>query len=274
MMNAITDPSTPGLPWSGSGRHPQPGDLQTLPGHDAPSLPFPRPEPGDLAPLDIIGPDNRVHIPDTKQSPWRMVCHLVVENDRGHHVTGTGWFGGPSTVFTAGHNLLDQTQGHRARRVWVIPGRQGQHAELGQFEATGFDTHATWQSQQPPGFDVGVVWLGSDVGNKLGWFGFKALTDQELKGLLIHSAGYPDDRKFGTPLGTPMFCQCPIDRVNGRMLAYALDTRPGQSGSPVYILDALQRATALAVHAYGNPQVNHAVRLVDDLVQQFTAWWR
>jgi V8-like Glu-specific endopeptidase len=247
-------------------------DLRTLPGHDAPPLPFPPPSADDVAPLDIFGPDNRVDIADTRPPPWCMVCHLVVENDRGLLFSGTGWLGGPSTVYTAAHVLLDATQDHRARRVKVMPGRMGHVGSV--FDATGFATHAQWQQGQPAGFDVAAIWLATPIGRTLGNFGFQARADTALNQQAVESAGYPDDRAQGRPFGTPMRCSDRIRGVLPRLLATQLDTRMGQSGSPVFVRDTQGRPIALGIHAYGNPQTNHAVRLTDDLVQQLVAWWR
>jgi V8-like Glu-specific endopeptidase len=270
----MPDPSAPvpGEPSSGTGEPLANTDLQTLRGHDAPQLPFPAPTADEIEPLDIIGADTRVEITDTRPVPWCLVCHLVVENDRGAFFTGTGWLGGPSTVYTASHVLLDAKQDHRASRVWVIPGRQGNAGST--LQAVGFETHPQWLHGQQAGVDVAAIWLPSPIGQKLGNFGFKALADAALNNLPIESAGYPDDRDVGRPIGTPMRCSDQIRGVLPQLLATQLDTRVGQSGSPVFVRDTLGRPIALGIHAYGNPMMNHAVRLTADLVKQFVVWWR
>lgn len=256
---------------SGSGEALDVKDLQSLNGHDAPPLPFPAPEPGVAEPMNILGDDTREVIADTQLVPWRMVCHLIVENDRGIMSTGTGWLGGPRTIYTAAHVLLDSTKAHRATRVWVIPGRRGNFGST--FEAAGMEVHPNWPNGQPPAFDAASIWLATPIGQKLGNFGFQARPDANLDQLSVESAGYPDDREFGRPIGTPMCCRDQIRRVYLDLLATQLDTRFGQSGSPVFVREA-NGPIALGIHSYGNPVMNHAVRLTPGMVQQLVAWWR
>jgi len=142
------------------------------------------------------------------------------------------------------------------------------------FAAVGFETLAQWKLNQPAGFDAGVIWLDTPIGRTLGNFGFQALSDSALNQLPVESAGYPDDRDLGRPIGTPMRCDDRVRSVLPRLLATQLDTRMGQSGSPVFTRDAAGRPITLAIHAYGNSQMNHAVRLTPDLVQQLATWWR
>lgn len=271
MSGATSCAGAAGEPTPGSGEALEVADLRALNGYDAAPVPLPPPEAGQAQPLDIIGDDSREVIADTRVSPWRMVCHLVVENDRGLRFTGTGWLGGPRTVYTAAHVLLDLRQAHRATRVWVIPGRKGNVGST--FEAIGMDVHPQWRNGQPEGFDAAAIWLSTPIGQTLGTFGFQARPDSTLNQLPVQSAGYPDDRDLGRPIGTPMRCDDHIHRVLPQLLATQLDTRVGQSGSPVFVSEA-QGAIALGIHAYGNPTMNHAVRLTNDLARQLVAWWR
>lgn len=258
-------------PTLGNGEALEVADLRVLNGHDAPPVPLPLSEPSQAQPFDIIGNDTREVITDTLVSPWRMVCHLVIENDRGIMFTGTGWLGGPRTVYTAAHVLLDIRHAHRAKRVWVIPGRKGNIGST--FEAVGMDVHPQWRNGQPEVFDAAVIWLSTPVGQALGTFGFHARPDSVLNQLPVQSAGYPDDRDLGRPIGTPIRCHDHVHRVLPQLLATQLDTRVGQSGSPVFVSEA-KGAIALGIHAYGNPTMNHAVRITSDLAQQLVAWWR
>lgn len=266
-----------GEPSSGSGESLDVSDVRSLNGHDAPSLLSPThaplsPQAPDFPePKDIIGDDTRVEVTDTRLVPWRMICHLVVENDRGVRFTGTGWLGGPRTVYTAAHVLLNIQQAHRALRVWVIPGRRGNVGSI--IEAIGMEVHPQWSNGQPASSDVAAIWLPTTIGQTLGNFGFQARPDAKLNQLPVESAGYPDDRDFGRPIGTPMRCNDLVRSVLPELLATQLDTRIGQSGSPVFVSEA-QGPIALGIHAYGNPAMNHAVRITPDLLRQLVAWWR
>ena len=243
-----------------------------LPLAQAAALPTePWPSAPGLKPLDIIGRDDRQPVPDAGQPPWCLVCHLLIEDSQGRTHTGTGWLAGPFTVFTAGHNLLYRRVGHQARRVWVVPGRQGAQAPLGIFESTQFDVHPQWRAGDSAEVDVGVVWLPPSAGPAKGWFGFSAQPDPVLQGLAVRSSGYPDDR---LPFGSQWFTDSQIHRVQPQMLAYGLDTLPGQSGSPVFALDASGRAVAVGVHVYGAGHENLGVRISRPIFDQLSAWWR
>lgn len=260
-----------GDPWAGNGDALEASELEHLAGQDALPLPFLPPVPGIALPENVIGPDSRQEITDTGPIPWRLVCHLVVQNDRGLMFTGTGWLGGPSTVFTAAHVLLNANQAHRATKVWVIPGRRRNVGTT--LQASGMVVHPQWVQGQPAAFDVAAIWLPSPIGKQLGTFGFQARADLSLNQLPIESAGYPDARSLGLPIGTPMRCSDRIRGVLPDLLATQLDTDSGQSGSPVFVNEA-RGPIVLGVHAYGNTAANHAVRLTPALVQQLASWWR
>lgn len=269
MPDACTPPGLPAAP-SATLAAQQPLTL-AAPGLDAQSLPYPSDRPPGWAPFDVIGADDRQLVPDARQPPWCMVCHLVVQNDRGRFSTGTGWLAGPDTVLTAAHVLHDATLDHRAQRITVYPGRVGGTA-LAEHVAVGFALHPGWVGAQPPGQDIAVVWTSGAPGRRWGWFGFRAGNAAELQHRQVHTAGYPDHKVH--PPGTLMWTQGPVAQVFDQLLRYALDTQPGQSGSPVYTLDAKGLPTAVGVHAYGSPTGNHAVRLTTEVVDRLKAWYR
>lgn len=229
------------------------------------------PSSPSLHPRDVIGRDDRHPVPDSRQRPWCQVCHLVIEDTRGSFHTGTGWLAGPSTVFTAGHNLLYRRQGHEAVRVWVMPGRAGATAPGGQWESRAFDVHPQWRATGRAEADVGVVWLPEPAGQALGWFGFSAQPDSVLQGLPVRTAGYPDDL---APFGSQWFVDGRVAEAGAAMLAYALDTMGGQSGSPVFTFDADGRAVAVGIHVYGAVTRNLALRITQPVFDTLSAWWR
>ena len=46
----------------------------------------------------VLGPDDRVQVPDPENAPWRMVCALTIVSRNGGTQPGTGWLAGPRTV--------------------------------------------------------------------------------------------------------------------------------------------------------------------------------
>ena len=151
-----------------------------------------------------------------------------------------------------------------------MPGRNGDAVPYGYFTSTRFATHPQWQNNGDRTHDLGVVWLDQPIGNQIGWFGFAAQPDASLNNLLVNNSGYPVDK----PLGTQWFNGGRIQKVNPQMLAYGLDTEPGQSGSPIFYFDAQMRRIVVAVHAYGDSSENLGVRVTNDVYAAMTGWIR
>lgn len=231
----------------------------------------PAPEPG-MQPLDIIGPDTRKPVPDARQVPWRMICHLIMEDANGSLSVGTGWLAGPSTVFTAGHNLFNPATGQAMRRVWVIPGRDREQSAMGYVMSQAMEVHPQWRQLGRKDADIGVVWLPSPMGRQLGWFGYTMVNDAALASPVIVS-GYPQEQPR-KPFGTQWFDQGFATPKDAQMLRYLIDTMQGQSGSPVFQRNAQGQPVAIGVHVYGNGNENLAVRITQAMFQQLTDWWR
>ncbi|NUP86854.1 MAG: serine protease [Burkholderiaceae bacterium] len=217
-----------------------------------------------------IGRDDRVPVPDTTTLPWRCVCQIVIDGLHAEQALGTGWLAGPRTVFTAGHNLYSHKLGRRARRVTVMPGRCGDVAPFDYFRSVRFEVHPQWLAHGDARFDLGVVWLDSDVGYDVGWFGFASRPDEALAELIVNTAGYPADKR----IGTQWFNAGRISHIGTQSISYGLDTEGGQSGSPIYCVDAKEQRTVLAIHAYGGDAHNVGVRITDDVFDTLSDWVR
>lgn len=224
----------------------------------------------EFRPRDVLGQDNRQPSPNLRQPPWRLICHLVMTDAQGREFAGTGWLAGPSTVLTAAHNLYSSAHGYAAASVTVIPGRDGNTAPWGSLTSTSFATLDLWRQTSRAEVDIGVIWLPQALGQSLGYFGFQALDDAVLLHHAVYTAGYPEDR----PWGTQWYDQSTIHRVDANLIAYGLDTIPGQSGSPVFALDAAGNPVAVGVHAYGKLRENLGVRITRPMFQILTGWWR
>lgn len=241
-------------------------------------------------PEDVIGIDDRVRIPDTSVTPWRCVCHLEITYDSGQVGFGTGWFAGPHAVITAGHCLYTRgTPARRARQVRVIPGRNGTLAPYGYVVATKFDWNKNWETaakdEDAAPYDYGVIYIedqGSinemSFGERVGYFGFRAYAAEDEKHLdmaIVNNAGYPHEA--AKPYGTMWFNAGRVDMDAGpvkddRFLQYMVDTTGGQSGSPVFLLDAkVNQRYVVAIHTTGN-FINRGVRITAEVFDQISAW--
>ena len=205
------------------------------------------PDAGDLSyetAETVCGSDERVQITGTTVVPWRWICQLIITFNNGARARGTGWFIGPHTVMTAGHCVHGASTGGWAREIEVIPGMNGALRPFGSQIGRSFRSVTGWTNGANPEYDYGAIILpNNDLGNKTGWFGFAALNDGSLNGLLINISGYAGDK----PFGTQWFMAGNITSVQARRLRYMVDTFGGQSGSPAWRLSNGERH-AVGIH--------------------------
>jgi glutamyl endopeptidase len=214
--------------------------------------------------------DDRAPVTNSASVPWRCICHLVMQGMHTVDVFGTGWFAGPRTIITAGHNLFSHQTGHGPKKVVAIPGRFRNQAPFGFFQAEAIDVHPRWRKGAHKEHDLGVIWLKEPVGETVGWFGTGVYSDAMLRELLINNAGYPSDK----PMGTQWFNAGRVMGVDPFTLSYGLDTAEGQSGSPIFHFDLQGRRIVVAVHAYGLCPKNFGIRVTDELSDVLAAWIR
>ncbi|MCY1649182.1 trypsin-like peptidase domain-containing protein [Caulobacter sp. SL161] len=230
--------------------------LQTAPG--APSE--------DFRTESVFGPDGRVPVPDTTALPWRCIALLTITYQSGATARGTGWFYGPRTLGTAGHNLRHAKHG-RATSILVSPGWNGAAAPFGTFAAASIHCHPTWLANAgPDNLDFGVITLNDPMpGQRLGWFGIAAYDSNQLLPLLVNVCGYPGDRNPRTQY----FNGGRLHDVTSEFLMYPFDTEVGMSGSPIFALFKDQRIV-VGIHTGGTNQVNRARRIDASLYEFLT----
>jgi len=226
----------------------------------------------------VFGPDERVRILDTKAAPWRMICALGIEGSTASFV-GSGALIGPKTVLTAGHCVFHKAlMGGWAKRITVIPGRNGADFPFGSTVATRFVTLDDWTERQDPDFDVAVIRLEEPIGDATGTFAFASLPKAELKNARVNISGYPADRGYGEE---QYFHADQVTSVGPHRVFYQVDTYGGQSGAPVWTYRGDDRTNPIqvAIHAYGvggattaSGAANSAPRITPELLRQIKAW--
>lgn len=233
-------------------------ELENLP--DLGALEFETPE-------SVCGTDDRVRISPATNTPWRWLCKLIITRADGRSSGCTGWFIGPRTVMTAGHCVYSHAAGGWAQRIEVIPGMDATSRPYGSQVGTSFRSVNGWTRDRNVEYDYGAVILpNNSLGNRVGWFGFTALSDSSLENLLANNSGYPGDK----PFGTQWFNSGRITRVTDRRLFYMLDTAGGQSGSPTWRYRDGQRH-AIGIHAYGGCP-NKSTRITSLVFDNMLAW--
>jgi glutamyl endopeptidase len=222
----------------------------------------------------VIGTDERVQITETGKLPWRLSASLLITAADNSQWIGTGWFISPRTLVTAGHCVFikgSNVAGRDgfARKIQVMPGRNGSRVPFGGQTATEFWTVKGWADGGLETFDYGAIILPSAFPQNIGHFGFGVLPDATLVGAVANIAGYPGDK----PSGTLWYDRREVGSVRPEKVFYAADTAGGQSGACVYVIRNGQRI-GIAIHAYGGATANSGTRISAEVFANLTAWKR
>jgi V8-like Glu-specific endopeptidase len=217
-------------------------------------------------------------------------------------------------VLTCAHALFNDIEGTKgtikrlkAKRVTVIPGRWGgarteaEQQPFGSSDSASLDFLNEWKRMLDPIYDFGLIKLKKPLGRPpLGYWGSKAyervariqaVPKATLRGRPVHSSGYPGDKCGHLPkTGSAPDAKtnpCPNRgstqwRTSGRVLStpgtnrldHDLDTKPGQSGSPLWLEDPATGAlTLIAIHSAPNDGTsNRAVLLTEEVLRQVKKW--
>ncbi|HPG22719.1 MAG TPA: trypsin-like peptidase domain-containing protein [Amaricoccus sp.] len=198
-------------------------------------------------PIDAIGQifgfmarnaSYRVGVPDTSFFPFSAICRLNLTFPSGAY-HGTGFYIGSGLILTCGHNLFDKTPSgsatEAATRITVRVGQQNATTWLDSFDLTPGDwtAHPTWVSSAATdrGFDLGVLRVTTPP--PAGEF-FQLINYSPSADTPIAVCGYGSDTGVDSQRQ-----HLDIDRIraisnNGENVDYNLQTRGGNSGSPVF----------------------------------------
>ena len=238
-------------------------------------------------PMDAIGQifdfmrrhqDFRVGVPDTSYFPFSAICKLLLTFPSGQY-GGTGFYIGPGLILTCGHNLFDQVPGATATEVatavTIRPGQQNETTFLDSFNVTPADwtVHPLWVSSGATdrAHDLSVIRVSNAPPNNEY---FRLINYSPVPETPLAVCGYggrdvDSDRQH-----------LDIDRIRrlsegGEVLEYNLQTRRGNSGSPVFVDftnavpggDAPSSIPVMGVHvASGDTQHNRGVLLTPDKI--------
>lgn len=220
--------------------------------------------------FDVIGPtDDRFPIPARRQRPSTLlfpmntICFLERDTGSGFQFGGTGTLIAPQVVLTAKHVLMNfnNIRPRRPRRCAVERGMTNFHlrmrvtpgadlsqtrpalaAPVGQHIAPGTSLRAD------PNLDYGIIILPRPVPRINNFMRLQARGRQNTATLLT-LAGYPCDKPRGTMWGHSG--RIPLVDVTPTHLHYTLDTCPGHSGSPIWLLGNNNIRLLLGVHTNG-----------------------
>lgn len=247
----------------------------------------------------VFNPDYRQRINPTAVMPYFWIGQLEIKfpQDKGSNRkwVGTGTLIGSRHVLTCAHNLYDPAMGGYATSVDFYPKRNG---------GTGTKVSCvSWlvpdeYVQSPPPqpnpdgsvdgaatqylSDFGLVGLSEDVNPSGDNFpAMFAASDFELTNRPYDIAGYPADK---APANTMWNCAGMMHSGNDELLFYEISTYGGQSGSAVRGLFPPKNPHfpnipwIVGIHVAGRkkpdgaPDINFAVRLKQDVINEITSW--
>lgn len=211
------------------------------------------------------GAEDRVRQAQTDEFPWSAICYLIIKKRFGTF-RGTGFFVSPDTIVTAGHCIEGGIAG-RARRMQVIPGRDGDRWPFSSYMADEFYVPQEWRSSGNVAFDYGAIKLSKPADQKIGYFSLADLADQELRDAILNTAGYPGDM---APSDHQHFNAGPCEAVYPQRLSYLLDTWTGASGSPIWVKSGEERVV-VGIHNYGHCP-NKASRVNARVLADIRGW--
>ncbi|MCC7272404.1 MAG: trypsin-like peptidase domain-containing protein [Alphaproteobacteria bacterium] len=226
----------------------------------------------------IFGADDRVPVSPTTAFPWRTIVQLDVTFPGGQVFGTTGVMIGPNDVLTVGHAIYGGDIGGYAVAIVVTPARDDFRAPFGTANGIAVQVDPRWVENDRPGatldpfdYDYAVVTLDRDLGSETGVMSVGTLDDP--LGTLLQSAGYPADKGFDLLYrvdGT-------VDEADENTLFFNddLDLAPGQSGSPVFLLNGADAATVYGLISYDfefPPLANGILRITDEYAANIAFW--
>src|SRR5262249_2602284 len=134
-----------------------------------------------------------VHVDDGRY-PYSAVCEVFATFSDGFVGQGSGVLVSANDVLTASHVLWQTDHGGAATSVTVYPGENGSFPPYGAQQAKHWYYYQIGDSgnsekAQAAQYDVGIVSLGTRVGDHTGWFGMDPITP--LEPMDLHLTGYP-----------------------------------------------------------------------------------
>lgn len=190
----------------------------------------------------LVGPtDSRIHEIRTSSYPFNTICHLGRDFGDGLMRGCSGVLIEPRKVLTAAHCLYSHRLKRAPVRIRVAPGRSGRD----NFPYRTVQSNRYYipkrflrprASSDRKDYDYGVIILPKRFSGINRYVPVRAYHNEALKKMtrnrLIGIAGYPGDR----PRGTLWRHNERLTKINPRRLLYTVDTCPGHSGSPIWIL--------------------------------------
>lgn len=205
----------------------------------------------------IIGTDSRVKVVDTTSQPYNSTVFIAADG-----AAGSGVVVGKNTVLTAAHVVKNIKSNPSKDSVYVIPGRDGSKLPYGKFKIEAVAIPQSYIDNPSVDSDIAVLTIKpinkKGIGEIVPSLPIK-LTNTTNIGDQVTTSGFPGDKQWGTMWTT----QCSVIKETNTRLYYDMDTKGGQSGSPVYN----SNNEVIAIHTTGAGNSNFGTKINDEYYQ-------
>jgi V8-like Glu-specific endopeptidase len=211
--------------------------------------------------FELIGADDRVRVcpaprnPSTRLFPFNAICYLELRHQGMYVPWGTGNLVAPRVVLTAGHVLREAG----SRLIRVTPGaardaarrsdRSAGRPQSQSVAAARFCTPTNYVGCSATDFGIIVLPRAFAGPNRFMPLQARAASRSAIKATI---AGFPGDLNSAQP-GTMWRHSEGIETVatTDGLLRHRIDTCPGSSGSPIWLLGSGTTRIQIGVHIGG-----------------------
>lgn len=214
----------------------------------------------DGAERTVIGYDGRIQVTDVGTYPFRAIAYMKVHFKCGCNITGTGFMVGEDIMLTAGHCLCCTDHHQTADMMTLYFGYVSDNDYFYKYDGdTDFWYGTDFAEGYGTNWDYGYVKLHEDVGQYTGYYGTRAMSDEELDEEMLYVSGYRH--------GELKYDYGPVIVDNEYEITYLMDTEPGYSGGPVSTYDNY----AVAINVAHTDNNNIGRRLTYDLLNEINS---